>query len=341
MANSYPLMQQATAAGRELLGCEHAILAGAMTWVSERHLVSSISNAGGYGVLACGSMTPDLLSGEIVATLALTSAPFGVNLIVMHPELEALVDVCLDHKVPAIVFAGGLPSKTIIERAQAGGAKVISFAPALAIGKKLIRSGVDGLVIEGHEAGGHIGPVSTAVLAQEILPVLKDIPVFAAGGIGNGEGIAAFLSMGAVGAQLGTRFVCAKECQAHPAFKKAFLRASARDATVSVQIDPDFPVIPVRAIKNAATEAFTRKQIDVIAEHRAGKLDALEASLAIEHFWAGALRRAAVDGDVENGSLMAGQSVGMVKSEQSISDIIDELCAGTEEALSRGQHIAA
>ena len=149
------------------------------------------------------------------------------------------------------MLAGGLPPGGAIERIKGGGAKLICFAPALALAKKLMRSGVDALVIEGMEAGGHIGPVSTSVLAQEILPhVAADIPVFVAGGIGRGEAIAAYLEMGAAGVQLGTRFVCATECIAHPDFKKAFIRASARDAIPSVQIDPRLPVIPVRALKN-------------------------------------------------------------------------------------------
>ena len=138
------------------------------------------------------------------------------------------------------------------------------FAPALALAKKLMRSGVDALVIEGMEAGGHIGPVSTSVLAQEILPIVsKDIPVFVAGGIGRGEAIAAYLEMGAVGVQLGTRFVCATECIAHPNFKKAFIRASARDAIPRVQIDPRLPVIPVRALKNQEMVNFAAKQREV------------------------------------------------------------------------------
>src|SRR3989337_1934668 len=237
--------------GTEFLGCELAILGGAMSWVSERNLVSAISNAGGFGVIACGAMTPELLDAEIGETKARTARPFGVNLITMHPQLNDLIDVCAQHEVGHVVLAGGLPPGGSIDRIKAHGAKLIAFAPALALAKKLMRSGADALVIEGMEAGGHIGPVSTSVLAQEILPtVSKDIPVFIAGGIGRGEAIAAYLEMGAVGVQLGTRFVCAEECIAHATFKKAFLRASARDAVPSIQIDPRLPVIPVRALKN-------------------------------------------------------------------------------------------
>src|SRR5690606_9581292 len=187
---------------------------------------------------------------------------------------------------------------------------VMCFTPALSLGKKLVRSGADALVIEGMEAGGHIGPVSLGVLAQEILPHLTEVPIFVAGGIGRGEMMASYLQMGAAGAQLGTRFVCTTESIAHPNFKKAFLRASARDAQPSVQIDPAFPVIPVRALTNEGTRKFMQRQVEVIAKFRAGELDQKAAQLEIEHFWAGALRRAVIEGDVENGSLMAGQSVG-------------------------------
>ena len=141
-----------------------------MTWVSERRLVAAISNAGGFGVLACGAMGPERLAEEIAATSALTDRPFGVNLIVMHPQLQELAEVCLAHRVGHVVLAGGLPPRETMERLKAGGAKVVCFAPSLALAKKLIRSGADALVIEGMEAGGHIGPVSTSVLAQEILP---------------------------------------------------------------------------------------------------------------------------------------------------------------------------
>ena len=322
------------ARGAAFLGTRSAIMAGAMSWVSERHLVAAISNAGGFGVIACGAMTPELLDAEIAATKALTDKPIGVNLITMHPALSDLIDICARHDVGHVVLAGGLPPAGSLERIKASGARLICFAPALALAKKLIRSGVDALVIEGSEAGGHIGPVSTSVLAQEMLPEIADqLPVFVAGGIGRGEAIAGYLEMGAAGVQLGTRFVCATECIAHPNFKKAFLRASARDAIASVQIDPRLPVIPVRALKNASSELFSAKQRDVARQLDEGALAMAEAQLQIEHYWAGALRRAVIDGDVEHGSVMAGQSVGMVKKEEPAADILATLRAEAEAAL--------
>jgi len=322
--------------GAEFLGTEHAILCGAMSWVSERNLVSAISNAGGFGVIACGAMTPELLDSEIAATKALTAKPFGVNLITMHPALFDLIAVCAKHKVGHVVLAGGIPPKGSVEAIKAFGAKVLVFAPTLALARKLLRSGADALVIEGSEAGGHIGPVSTSVLAQEFLPALaEDHVVFVAGGIGRGEMIASYLEMGASGVQLGTRFACATESIAHPAFKAAFFRGNARDAIASVQVDPRLPVIPVRALKNKGTEEFTAKQVEVAKRLDDGLVDMGQAQLEIEHFWAGALRRAVIDGDVERGSVMAGQSVGMVTKEEPVAEIIAQLMAESEVALTR------
>lgn len=332
--NTAALMQR----GTEFLGCETAILCGAMSWVSERNLVAAISNAGGFGVIACGAMTPELLDAEIAATKALTAKPFGVNLITMHPALFDLIAVCRKHGVTHVVLAGGIPPKGSVEaiKADDSGIKVICFAPTLALAKKLLRSGADALVIEGMEAGGHIGPVSTSVLAQEILPELAaEHLIFVAGGIGRGEAIASYLEMGAAGVQLGTRFACATESIAHPDFKKAFFRASARDAIASVQVDPRLPVIPVRALKNKGTEEFTAKQREIAAKLDAGDVDMAAAQLEVEHFWAGALRRAVIDGDVESGSVMAGQSVGMVRCEEPVSAIITELMTQCEAALTR------
>lgn len=324
------------ARGTDFLGCRYAILGGAMSWISERNLVSAISNAGGFGVIACGAMTPALLDTEIAETRARTDRPFGVNLITMHPDLVELIDVCGRHSVGHVVLAGGLPPPGALDRIKATGARVICFAPALALAKKLMRSGVDALVIEGMEAGGHIGPVSTSVLAQEILPdVAAELPVFVAGGIGRGGLIAGFLEMGAAGVQLGTRFVCADECIAHPNFKKALIRASARDAIPSIQLDPRLPVIPVRALKNKETESFSAKQREVAALLDAGTVEMAEAQLQIEHYWAGALKRAVIDGDVETGSVMAGQSVGMVKREEPVTAIIATLVDEAAAALER------
>ena len=333
MIKPNPSLQHLWQRGCDFLGSPLAIMGGAMTWVSERHLVAAISNGGGFGIIACGAMTPDILRKEIRGTKALTNKPYGVNLITMHPQLEELIAVCIEEKVGHIVLAGGLAPAPAIKKVKDGGAKLMCFTPTAALGKKLIRMGADALIIEGMEAGGHIGPVSTSVLAQEILPQIRDVPVFVAGGIGRGEAIVSYLEMGASGVQLGTRFVCATECIAHPKFKQVFLRAAARDAMPSVQLDPRFPVIPVRAILNDSSKKFMEKQREVIARFDSGELTKEAAQLEIEHFWAGALRRAVLEGDVETGSVMAGQSVGMVTKEEPTAAILAELVEQANNAL--------
>lgn len=326
-------LQQLWQRGCDFIGQPTAIVCGAMTWVSNPTLTAAISNAGGLGVLACGAMSPDLLKKAITETQSLTSSPFGVNLIVMHPELDALIDVCVQAKVPHVMLAGGLPTAAILQRLRQGPAKIWAFAPAYVIGVKLQRMGVDALIVEGHEAGGHIGPVSTTVLVQEMQPLMSSIPVFVAGGIGRGDMMLAYLRMGAAGCQFGTRFVCAYESPAHDAFKKAMIQARARDAVVSSAVDTRFPVIPVRALGNQATKAFQECQIETIAKYQSGELDLPSAQLTIEHFWVGALRRAAMDGDVTHGSIMAGQSVAFVEREQAAQEIIDELIQQACDAL--------
>jgi enoyl-[acyl-carrier protein] reductase II len=251
----------------------------------------------------------------------------------MHPALDDLVRVCIEARVGHIVLAGGIPPGNAVRAVKDGGAKLIAFTPALVLAKRLVRSGADALVIEGSEAGGHIGPVSLTVLAQEILPHIRDVPVFVAGGLGRGEAILAYLEMGAAGAQLGTRFAASVESIAHPNFKQAFVRANARDALPSVQLDERFPVIPVRGLANAGTKRFLEHQAVTLGRFQSGELTKEAAQLDIEHFWAGALRRAVIDGDVDQGSVMAGQSVGMVTSIQPTAEIIAELTAQAETAL--------
>ena len=329
------------ARGRDFLGTELAIMGGAMSWVSERHLVAAISNAGGFGVIACGAMNPALLEAEILGTKALTDRPFGVNLITMHPQLDALIAVCLRLHVGHIVLAGGIPPGPAVRAVKDGGAKLVCFAPALVLAKRLVRSGADALVIEGSEAGGHIGPVSLTVLAQEILPEMREVPVFVAGGLARGEAILGLLEMGAAGAQIGTLFAAATESIAHPNFKRAFIRANARDAVPSVQLDERFPVIPVRGLANEGTRRFRQAQVELLAQFDAGDITREAAQLEIEHFWAGALRRAVIDGDVESGSVMAGQSVGMVRAELPVAQILATLVDQAVAALAARQAVAA
>ncbi len=319
--------------GTDFLGTRHAILCGAMTWVSESNLVSAISNAGGFGVIAGGNMPPGLLAEEIGKTREKTRFPFGVNMITVAPNFRSHIDIVVREKVPFAIFAGSIPSGKDIERVKASGAKVLCFAPVLSLAKRMIKQGVDALIIEGNEAGGHIGPVATSVLAQEFLLNIKEVPVFVAGGIGTGEMIAQYLSLGAAGAQLGTRFVVAEECIAHPRFKEAFIRAHARDAVPTSQFDPSLPTIPVRAIVNEGTQDFNRLQLDLLNKVKSGRMSREEGQEKLEEFWVGALRRAVIDGDIERGSLMAGQSVAFAKKIQPVAGIIEDLVSSAERKL--------
>ncbi len=311
--------------GVKFLGSKYPIMGGAMSWVSESNLVAAISNSGGFGVLACGSMTPEMLEEEIIKTRKKTVQNFGVNLILIHPMFDELLEVCIKQKVTHVVLAAAIPKQKTLDYLKQHNIKSLSFAPSLIIAKKLIISGIDALIIEGSEAGGHVGNVSTSVLAQEILPFISEVPVFIAGGIGNGAMIAAFIKMGAAGCQLGTRFVCANESIAHTNFKQLYIKSSARHAVVSVQLDENFSVIPVRAIYNKGVKLFNETQKNIIEQYKNSFLSKEEAQLKIEHYWAGALRKAVIDGDVEYGSVMAGQSVGMVIKEQPVAEIIEEL----------------
>ena len=317
--------------GANFLGTQYPIMGGAMTWVSENNLVSSISNSGGFGVLACGAMNPEQLSREIDLTFKKTNKPFGVNIILMHPDIDKLIKLCVKKKIGYVVLAGGFPKKNQILLLKKNGIKALTFASTLGIAKKMISYGIDALIIEGSEAGGHIGPVSTNILAQEILPHVTEVPVFVAGGIGRGEIFVNYLQMGASGCQIGTQFVCASESIAHENFKQIFIKSDSRNAKVSVQLDERLPVIPVRAIANKASKEFIEEQKKVLLELEKGQISLKEARLNIEHYWSGALKKAVIDGDIENGSLMAGQSVSLVKRIEPVSSIISKILDDAEK----------
>jgi enoyl-[acyl-carrier protein] reductase II len=313
--------------GAEFLGTRHPIMGGAMTWVSDSQLVASISNAGAFGVLAGGALDANALDQEIAATYDLTDRPFGVNIITFAPDFDAQLEACVYRQVSHVIIGGGIPSAEHIKRAKRAGGKVLAFAASLPMAERALRNGADALIAEGREAGGHVGPLATSVLVQELLPLFDRIPVFVAGGIGRGEMIAHYLQMGAAGCQLGTRFVCARESRVHPKTKLAYLNAAGRDAVLSVQVDPEFRVTPVRALANKASRAFVELQQQSIQRYRAGELTRAEVQNEIERFWAGRLRRAVIEGDTEFGSLMAGQSVAFVTSEESVAEIVEELVA--------------
>lgn len=328
-----PLLDPFLERGREILECRYPIIAGAMTWISDHKLTAAIGEAGGFGQLAGGNAPAEVVRDEIVATRAATETPFGVNLITIAPNFKSQLDLVCEMECRWITFAGATPSRTDIARAKDSGARVFCFAPTESLALKLIDLGVDGIVLEGSEAGGHIGPVSLSVLLQQILFVVESVPIFVAGGIATGKMMAHLLMMGAAGIQMGTRFVLSDECCAHPAFKESFKKARARDAMATPQFDSRLPVIPVRALKNSGTLEFGKLQYELLHKLDSGLIDRETAQMEVERFWVGALRSAVVDGDVKTGSLMAGQSVGLVTEIKSIAEIIQEFVQDAEETL--------
>jgi enoyl-[acyl-carrier protein] reductase II len=329
------LFDQFTHRGKAFLGCEIPIMCGAMTWISDCVLIGAVGSAGGFGLLAGGNAPADILAEEILKTHACTEMPFGVNLITLTPMYNEQIRVVCDLKCNLVVFAGGIPKENEIDQVKMSGAKVVCFAPTAPLAHRLIHMGVDAILLEGSEAGGHIGPVSLSVLIQQILFETEKIPIFVAGGIATGRMMAHLLMMGAAGIQMGTRFVMSEECKAHPKFKEAFRRAKAKDAMATPQFDSRLPVIPVRALKNQGTAKFNKLQYELLQKLERNQIDPKDAQYAVEDFWVGALREAAIDGDVAQGSLMAGQSVGLVDEVKSVKDIIDEFISDAETELQR------
>jgi enoyl-[acyl-carrier protein] reductase II len=325
--------------GREFLGCKYPIICGAMTWVSDPKLVSAIGNAGGFGLLAGGNTSVEIFEKQIVETSQLTDKPFGVNLITLAPVYQDQLELVCKLGCPVVVFAGGIPKKSDIKKVKRCGAKVICFAPTAPLAHKLIERGADSLMLEGSEAGGHIGPVALSVLIQQILFQVETVPLFVAGGIATGRMTAHLLMMGAAGVQMGTRFIMSKECIAHPKFKEVFRKAKAKDAMATPQFDSRLPVIPVRALKNEGTIEFAKLQIDLLSKLDDKRIDRMEAQYKVEEFWVGALRKAVLEGNVSKGSLMAGQSVGLVDKIQPLDEIINELVDEAEAELQRLRRI--
>ena len=319
--------------GRNFLNVEYPILAGAMTWVSDPTLVSAVANAGGFASLAGGNQPVDIFREQIEQTRRLTDRPFGVNLITIAPAYQDHLELIREMQISYVVFAGSFPGRNDIRRAKKSGAKVMCFAPSKTIARRLLSFGADAIILEGTEAGGHIGPVSLTVLLQQVLFEMPDVPIFVGGGIVSGKMAAHLFLMGAAGVQLGTRFAASKESIAHPAFKKRFILAESRDATATPQFDSRLPVIPVRALRNAGLDEFKKLQLKLLSQLDAGTIDRDSARQQIEKYWVGALRRAVIDGDVDSGSLMAGQSVGLVKEILSVREIIDRMVSEIEEEL--------
>jgi len=321
--------------GREFLGVRYPLICGAMTWVSDPKLVAAVSNAGGFASLAGGNTPPDILEKQIKETRELTDKPFGVNLITIAPAYKDHLKLARELELPFLIFAGSFPRRSEVQYAKETGAKILCFASTESIAHRMIKFGADALILEGMEAGGHVGHVTLTILLQQVLFRMTDIPVFVAGGIATGRMCAHMLLMGAAGIQIGTRFAMAKESCAHKKFKESFIKAKARNAVSTPQFDSRLPVVAVRALRNCSTDDFGRLQLKLISQLDKGTIHRAEAQEEVEKFWMGRLRDAVVDGDVDHGSLMAGQSVGLVDNILSVQEIIDELVSDAEKELER------
>ncbi len=308
-------------------------MCGAMTWVSDPKLVSTVSNEGGFGCLAGGNTPVDILEKQIDDTLALTDKPFGLNIITISPSYREHLELAKSKKLPFIIFAGSFPRKEDVEIAKETGAKVLCFASTKSIAQRMLNYGADGLILEGMEAGGHVGHVSLTILIQQVLFEFPKIPIFAAGGIATGKMCAHLLMMGFSGVQMGTVFAVSEESCAHEKFKRQFIRANARDAVSTPQFDSRLPVVAVRALRNKGLDEFKKLQMDLINQMDDGKINRIEAQEKVELFWMGSLRRAVVEGDIDRGSLMSGQSVGLVKEVKPIRTIISDLLTDIESEL--------
>lgn len=299
----------------ELLGIEYPIIQGGMAWVATAELAAAVSNGGGLGLIAAGGAPADVVREQIKKARELTDKPFGVNVMLMSPFADEVMQVIIEEK-PAVVATGaGNPGKYIPALKDAG-IKILPVIASVAMAKRMEKSGVDGIIAEGTEAGGHIGELTTMVLIPQIVDAVS-IPVVAAGGIADSRGAVAAFALGADGIQVGTRFICSTECIAHDNYKQAVLKAKDRDAVVTGRSTG----APVRALKNKLTREYER------LEKENAPFEEIEA------LGVGGLRRAFAEGDVEMGSLMAGQSAAMVQKIEPCADIIKSYFDGTEAVI--------
>lgn len=327
------LFEQLAARGKEFLGVQYPIIAGGMTWISNFELLKAVGENGCFPVLAGGNMPPELFEAEVDKCIAHMTTPFAVNMITIAPNYAAHHEILQTKNVPIVVFAGSFPRKSDIQRMKDSGKRTMSFASDESIATQQINFGIDALILEGSEAGGHIGHTSLTILLQQVLFEFGNVPIFVGGGVATGKMMAHLMLMGAAGVQMGTRFVMSEECTAHPKFKEAFIRARARQAISTPQYDSKLPVVAVRAIKNKGTDEFGKLQLALLKQLESGEITREKAQFEVESFWVGALRKAVVDGDVEGGSLMAGQSVGLIKKVQPMRDIIAELVGDADAEL--------
>lgn len=301
----------------ELLGIKYPIIQGGMAWVAEYHLAAAVSNAGGLGIIGAGGAPAEFVREQIRKAKEVTDQPFGVNIMLMNPEADAIAQVIVDEGVKVVTTGAGNPAK-YMEMWKAAGVKVIPVVASVAMAKMMERGGADAVVAEGMESGGHIGSTTTMALVPQVVDAVS-IPVIAAGGIADARGVAAALMLGAEGVQMGTRFVVAKESIVHSNYKERLIKARDIDSEVTGMSTGH----PIRVLRNQMSRQYL-------------KLEKEGAGLEeLERLTLGSLRKAVMEGDVVNGSVMAGQIAGLVKKEQTCREIIDELVSGTEELFGK------
>lgn len=299
----------------KLLDIEHPIIQGGMAWIATGELAAAVSQAGGLGIIGAGNAPADVVREEIQKVKEVTDKPFGVNVMLLSPYVDEVIEVVIEEKVPVVTTGAGNPGK-YIDALKEAGTKIIPVVPSVALAKRMARLGVDAIIAEGSEAGGHIGELTTMPLIPQIVRSV-DLPVIAAGGVADGYGLAAVLSLGAVGVQVGTRFICAEECIVHENYKKAILKARDRDAIVTARSTGH----PVRNLKNKLT-----RQIEAMEQEGVPKEE-------IEKLGIGRLQRAVIDGDVDEGTVMAGQVAAMVSKVEPARDIIIDIIEGAKKVM--------
>lgn len=298
----------------DLLGIEYPIIQGGMAWVATAELVAAVSNAGGLGIIGAGSLPAEALQQEIQKTKKLTTRPFGTNLMLLTPHVDEQFEVVLKENVPVVTTGAGNPG-VFMNSFKENGVKVIPVCPSVAFAQRVERAGADAVVVEGTEAGGHIGELTTLALVPQVVDAVT-IPVIAAGGIADSRGLVAAFALGAKGVQLGTRFICATECTVHPNYKERVIRARDRDTVVTARSTGH----PVRVIRNRLTREFQRREKEDLIEN-------------LEELGEGKMRLAVQEGDMEEGSVMAGQCAGLVKKIKPAKEIIEELVTEAEGIL--------
>lgn len=301
----------------KLLGIDYPIIQGGMAWVADADLAAAVSNGGGLGIIAAGNSSPDLLEQEILRARTLTARPFGLNVMLLSPTADDAIGLAALHHVPVVTTGAGAPGK-VIDMLKPLGTIVIPVIASVAYAKRVEKQGADAVIAEGAEAGGHIGESTTMTLVPQVADAVK-LPVIAAGGVADGRGVAASFALGAEGVQVGTRFVCCSECNAHLRYKEAIIGAGDRSTVVTGRRTGH----PVRCLRNKLTQEFEKM------EER--QVNAWE----LEEFGAGRLRKAVIEGDIEWGSIMAGQIAGLIRDEKPAAEIIRRMCTEAEEIMGK------